>query len=401
MNLFKYLIILLPLYSVYWLPLSKINIGGYQFNITLFDINVLLLFLIYLIKYKSRIVIDKQRKYLIIFCWLIILPSILSCLILTTYREALSDLITYTKRIGEFSLLILIIPGIISNKEKLYSLYSVNIIGIIVSINAIIEFKKAHRAGSWLFYANNLGLYSVVVFNTSISLFIFSKNKKLKYLGLITSIISIMALWVSGSRAASVGFLFSSFYWILVKWPQKIDKIKMSIIIIILIFISLSYLGHEELDLLSRWHEFTTGGLDTIQVSSRLEASKVGTHIILNYPILGVGIHNVPFFSSEYIRYSKYFLPTETVDNLGNQYLQILAEGGIIGFSFFVMFVFQLLKILKYRILCYKNVLNQAIKSALIASTIAFITSGFGMHTFYVPQVMALYWFLLGMLYVK
>jgi O-antigen ligase len=235
----------------------------------------------------------------------------------------------------------------------------------------------------------------------STSCFIFSKDKKIKSFGLIASILSILSLLVSGSCAASIGFLFSLFYWMLLKWPKEIDKIKMGIVILCIIIISVSYLAYEEIDLLSRWREFAVERLDTIQVSSRLEASKIGTRIIFKYPILGVGIHNVPFFSSDYIKYSNYFLLTETVNNLGNQYLQILAEGGIVAFIFFIIFLFQIIKTIKRNCINDNYNLNKSIKYALITSTIALITSGFGMHTFYVPQVISLYWFLIGMLYVE
>jgi len=410
MKIIRLLIILFPLFALFWLPLSELAIGAYTFKITLSDLVLLIISFAFIAKKSSFTKINTSGVKIIFCCWLICLSSILSSLINSGYRDALADLITYSKRIGEYSLLVLILPALCSYKEKMHSLYSLNIIGIIISFNAIVEYyKSGGRAGSWLIYPNNLGLFSVLIANFSLSTYIFSKKRGIRAISALCILSSFLSLWASGSRAASLGLLGSIFFWIFEKRGNKYSKVKMILLIAFLILL-IGIIGFIEnklnikgdgVDLFERWTEVASEGTDTIQIYSRLEASKVGLKLFLDFPIMGAGIHNVPIFSSRYLRFSNYFTLDESVNNVGNQYLQILVEGGIIAMLFFIYMIYKIFKILFLAKSYEKNNLNLIFIQSLLSISISLLISGLGMHTFYVPQVMSLYWYVLGMIYVK
>ncbi len=399
----KYCIILLPTLSVIWLPVVSFDVGGKDFNLTVSDLVLIVSFGFYLLKKKEKyFFIDNYQMKIFYLPWIIAIPPLIGELIYGSINSVISDIIIFSKRICEYSILLLIIPFYIHLKEVNKIIYSLNLTGVVVFINAIIEyFNKKSRSGSFLIYPNNLGIYSVVIINIFMACAVFSDNKKIKNISFLGIIFGICSLFVSGSRGASIGLLFSSIYYFLIKWPKpNLKLIFLALFIAIVTYGSfLTRIG--EVDLFSRWDEFLYQGKNIMQVKSRIEASKIGMKMFLSSPLIGVGVSNVPFYSAKYIKYSKFFLLDESVSNVGNQYLQILVEGGILSLSIIFYWIVNIIMKLNKDKFILSRQRKIYISIAIISNLVALSASGIAMHTFYVPQVMILFWILIGLIYVK
>lgn len=118
--------------------------------------------------------------------------------------------------------------------------------------------------------------------------------------------------------------------------------------------------------------------------------------IFKDNPVVGVGTNN---FEKVYME--RYISPKATLKltHAHNNFLQMLAENGIIGFCTFVFLFGYIIysKVKEY----LKNPDTDYWSLGIALASLSFILHGLTEYNFDDPQVMRLYWFLLGLSYVS
>jgi hypothetical protein len=410
-SLRPWLIYSLPFLTIYWDPIKQIVLGDNEFNVNVADIAILVIILSSLFdKKKPEAQQGLLGKYgaispakLFLLTWLMAVPMIITTTILFSPSMGLSDIIIFAKRIGEYAIIAILIPRFLSFRDIKPIFAMIMISGGVVSAVAISEAANLEiRVASWLMYANNLGIYAVVVFNVAVAVLMSPlSNRKERLAGLISAALSFGTLVLSGSRAASLGLLASMIYWLLMKWPRTYRR-KPTIWIIIVFVIAVIILVSVGGNFLTRWEDVRTEGIETPQVQARIQASKLGLRLFLHYPFLGTGISGLPQLSLAYFEGPRYWLIEDGLHNAGNQFLQIAVEGGLAAFIIFIFWLIKIKNLIFGRFTELDNENRLLLpKYAVRANMFALLVAGTGMHTFYVPQVMAVVWILVGMLYVN
>jgi len=120
----------------------------------------------------------------------------------------------------------------------------------------------------------------------------------------------------------------------------------------------------------------------------------LGWHIFNDYPLLGVGLGNTGFFAYSHIPATGW-MTTEIRDlayrlgfmiNTKSYWLRILAETGIVGFSFFLAWMIGLWRSASYLVKNHQN-LFLLIGLAAQFSLLAFIFEGFSLDSFALPYL--------------
>lgn len=195
--------------------------------------------------------------------------------------------------------------------------------------------------------ANSLGLaaaYSIII-----NVYYIIKHKKIKILDLII-IPAFLVLAASGSRKALVLVVVGVIaVFIMRNWDTR--QAGKSFLRIILIIAVLLVLGYFVLQLpfmegiLQRMDELyllvTGQGGRGLSGYIRLEYIKLGMELFREHPILGIGIDNARIYTNRIYGYNHY---------LHNNYVELLACGGIIGtFLYYWIYVYLLRSFVKYK----------------------------------------------------
>jgi O-antigen ligase len=406
-----WLVYAIPFLTIYWDPIKKINIGANEFNINIIDIALLLIAISFLFKkrkpkstknYLSKYGITTPSR-LFFLTWAMAIPMALSTSILFSPSMIVPDLMIFAKRIGEYALIAVLIPKLVSVRDIKPILAVTLISGAIVSAIAVSEaFSFKTRATSWLMYANNLGIYAVVVFNIAVAIFMSpTSRRRERLISLLSASLSFVTLVLSASRAASLGLLASMIFWVLAKWPERFRR-NTSLRILMVSVMAILILVIIGSNFIMRWREVRLEGVDTPQVQARIQASKLGLRLFAHYPFLGTGISGLPQLSMAYFDAPRYWALDEGLRNAGNQFLQIAVEGGVVALFIFVYWVIKIKNLVYARIV--ESIDEDRLmvpKYAVRAIMLALIAAGVGMHTFYVPQIMAIVWMLIGIIYIN
>ena len=119
-----------------------------------------------------------------------------------------------------------------------------------------------------------------------------------------------------------------------------------------------------------------------------------GWHVFNDYPLLGVGLGNTGFFAYSHLPATGW-MTTEIRDlayrlfymiNTKSYWLRILAETGIIGFSFFIAWIIGLWRSANYLVRSHQKIFL-LIGMAAQFSLLAFIFEGFSLDSFALPYL--------------
>ncbi|KAF0110964.1 MAG: O-antigen polymerase family protein [Chloroflexi bacterium] len=139
---------------------------------------------------------------------------------------------------------------------------------------------------------------------------------------------------------------------------------------------------------------------ENLQFGERVVYWQTGWNIFNDYPVLGVGVGFAGFYFPEYLPDYAWKLPevrsllyrSTGLLNIKSLWSRILAETGIAGFSFFVIFL-VVTGITAKMMLSSRLILKRTIGWMGIFMLIAFLIEGFSMDSFALPY----YWFTLGL----
>ena len=207
--------------------------------------------------------------------------------------------------------------------------------------------KNDMRIDSEILNANTIGImasYSIII-----NFYYILKRKKIKLLDILI-IPAFLILAVSGSRKGLVlagGGVFAVF--ILKGWNSK--RIAISIIRVLFLVVILCIAGYFVLRLpfmtgiLKRMNDLflllTGRGGKGQSGFLRFEYFKLGMKLFKEHPIIGIGMDNARLFTLPLYGYDHY---------LHNNYVELLADGGIVGTAFYYwIYLYLLYSFIKYR----------------------------------------------------
>ena len=203
------------------------------------------------------------------------------------------------------------------------------------------------RMVSTIINANTLGMGAAFAMLISVFLLLYNGFN----LGLIASIPTFFVLAASGSRKALFIFVFGVAVLFIAKnlgnkdFFKSIFYVLISLVVIIIAVYQLSKLAMFE-GVNERIVGLFNGILGKGQVdhstSVRLKMIEIGMNLFAQRPVLGVGIDNAKIYTEPVFGVANYYLH--------NNYVELLADGGIVGtFIYYSIYIFLLRQLWKNR----------------------------------------------------
>lgn len=205
---------------------------------------------------------------------------------------------------------------------------------------------------SGLFINNNvLGMLSANTIIINLYYFIYQRKCK-KFLPLIA--LTVIVLAAAGSRK-SILLLLAGVFLLLLSYnrgnKKAIKTILRSAVFIVILIVGLYFLatssmfGNLQVRFQGLINYYITGeGHVNYSTLVRAELTRLGVRIFKQHPIVGIGIDNARIFGLQLTGRDYY---------LHNNYVELLADGGIIGFlcyySMYIYLIYNMIKLRKYR----------------------------------------------------
>ncbi|MCM8772722.1 MAG: tetratricopeptide repeat protein [Candidatus Omnitrophica bacterium] len=210
-----------------------------------------------------------------------------------------------------------------------------------------------------------------------------SKNIREKIFYLFLFILFLLHLILTFTRASYLGFFVST---ILFFYPVKFKFSLKKIIPLFVFFI-----------LIPNLFSYNISGFEKGTIKSRIFIWKNTLRIIKKNPIIGVGLGN---FKTNFLFYAEdrpkqIALIKEVLEDVHNDFLEILVETGFIGFFIFLFLLFQIFKI---TFLLIKNSKEKTLIYGILCSTVAFLTNSLASFPFKKPSTLLLFYLNLSFL---
>lgn len=193
------------------------------------------------------------------------------------------------------------------------------------------EIKKSPL--STLGRRNFAGEYLVMIIPFTYSFIVTSKNFKERFFYIFSLILFFIHLILTFTRASYLGFFFSTLLFFILfkkfKFPYKITSF-------VIFFI-----------LISNLFSYSEPGFEKGTIFSRIFIWEKTLKIVKENPITGVGLGN---FKTNFLLYAEdrpkqIPLIKEVLEDVHNDFLEILVETGIIGFFIFIFLLFSIFKV--------------------------------------------------------
>ena len=399
---------------VFLLPLERI--GSFNFNginIRFSQILILIIFFIYLIFsfYKKNIKVN--------------LPPSLVFYILFLSFSLLSLINAYDKNRGIMLLLFLffmvLVPylsvTLINCKEKLKKVIYIFILSaVIASLFGIFQFlgdfiglsssitgissRYAKEVLGFpriqstfiepLYFANYLLIPLILSY-----FFLFKKIDPKKNMFFILSfLLFLICIFLTFSKGAALSIFIILLGLVLFQLRSILNKNNIKYLLLIIIFIiSISWGAFNILRSKPDFEKVYTKAYNIItgaSITERQEAYLIALEAFENNPVLGIGVGGFgPYFSGYPIH-----PPDFGWSIVNNQYLEVLAENGILGFVSFMIF---LISIFYYSIFAYRKTRDIFLRNILLALNFAFLGVLIQYMTFSTLYIMHI-WFLIGLI---
>lgn len=159
---------------------------------------------------------------------------------------------------------------------------------------------------------------------------------------------ALINLFLNGGRLGQLAFFVALVIYIFMKFRITLKTIILSMVSVAVIFFlayKISPIFHLRADVAIESLEKVSEGNFNSSWGSRIYALIVAKDIVLEHPIVGVGLG---YAKKEFIEKSKEYPHGGLVQgfwHMHNEYMQILLETGIIGLLLFFLFLYALLKI--------------------------------------------------------
>ncbi len=360
------IILILTILLTYFIPnfLSIDRIGNQWLYLSV--VNIFGILLIYF-KHQARFkLISFKNIYVLRWYLLFIFTGLVSLFVASNIIESIITLSQYYNCLIALYLLYYFLSEIKNPKNTVIAIFfGLLICEIYFSFSPILEDllnkKPQFRSMAYKGLAANINITSFsLVFKLPILFYLISVTNKF-YKKLILSILLIIVLFVTyilGTRGAFLGILISIIFYLLhiVLNLKNIKKNLPSLFLIIAsIFLSVIFnltlnSGKRNSSVLDRASSISISANDG-SVNQRLRYYKHGLDQFLTTPLFGIGIGNWKLKSIEYDKEN--ILGYTVPYHAHNDFIQILAEQGIFGFTFYLM-VF-----ISFMFLFYKNKLIQ------------------------------------------
>ena len=313
------------------------------------------IFLIFIYKSKKfELLINQFSLYFYLFCLICILSSLLSSDILFSLKSSLPYF-----RLIIFCHLIAYLIKINKNILKYFYL-SCSITFIILCLNGIIEYffdinvffkptEYGNRITSFFYDEKILGSYLSRMFPLYLALSITQiKNFSSNFLSILTILLLFIGTFISGERAAFFFLMISTF--IIFIYFNGFTKIK--IIFASFIIVTLTFIYSTNPSLKNRMVTETFNSIfkekENIVIFTQEHDSHIRTalKIFSDSPLLGHGPRMFRI-KCQIEEFQVGNTPCNTHPH--NFYIQLLAETGILGFSFlFFLLIFSIYRSIKY-----------------------------------------------------
>lgn len=208
-------------------------------------------------------------------------------------------------------------------------------------------FREHVRIDSTLINANSLGICSAYSLLISLYYIIYDKT----HLWNIVMIPSIIMLAASGSRKAILMVIGGTLILFTLKNIDRRNvvrgmlRIVLAVLLILIVFIFLSRLSiFEEVKIRMAGMLSTILGRGAVDSSTvtRLRLIEIGMDVFKEHPFIGLGIDNTSILAAGIFNKESYYLH--------NNFVEMLANGGIVGFVLYYFFyVYVLGGMIKYR----------------------------------------------------
>ncbi len=309
-----------------------------------------LIFLIYCIKEKNYSPFKNKYFYFFFIFWCYLLLN--SYLNFYNYENFLK--VFFLIRFGVFVIAIVFLLNTDSKFLK-YFFYCIFFAFLILILDGFLQYFSSKNILGWsngsrtssLFGEERvLGSYLSRLWPIffGMSIFIYEKKNKLFFLFLLIFILSEVLIFLSGDRTAFFYINLSAIFIII--FSKKLFKLRfftlLSSVFIILIINQINPTAKERfIDQTLKQMNFDLNNVDKIYLFSEEHTHQYITayKMFLDNKIFGVGPKNFRYLCNNEI-YTKSELSCSTHPH--NAYIEILAETGIVGFSFllFVLFIF-------------------------------------------------------------
>lgn len=315
----------------------------------------------------------------IVFFWLV---SILS--IITSIDPLLS--LPRLRKMPLFFLPYLIANN--TNEKKLSWLVQILILSTVVASAIGISFcyKNSGRAAVFInnqtiFTPNTLGVFLLMVLPFAVVFSIYAESIIAKLINGLFSIVIITCIILTYARATYLALLVMIFIGLFLK------RIRYVSLAIICVLISLSFVfpaSYSRLKSIMGKHERNGG--------DRVCMWKIGVEMFKDAPLKGVGIDNIGLI---YNKYRDAMAAEEAIGNLHNNYIQELAEKGVFGLA---SYLWLLTSFFWIGIKTYRKVIGfqRGLVLAFIMSFIGFVIVGFFESNLFVPLMLRLWLFVVG-----
>ena len=234
---------------------------------------------------------------------------------------------------------------------------------------------SASRIDNSFANANSIGIACAISMVMYVYYALYERNRNI--IKLLFAGLSVIVMTVSASRTAMIGFVFGSLCLFLFRFASRsVIKTALKWSAICAVFVGLLSIV-VSLEFFDSLNQRMVGlialmtGTGTIDHSAwlRQQFMKIGIEQFLETPLFGIGIDNARFLLMQHFGYTTY---------LHNNYVELLASGGIIGTSlFYSIYVYIFVKLKKN---WYKNA-SELIAVLAILSTM--LITDFGAVSYY------------------
>jgi len=298
-------------------------------------------------------------------------------------------------KIIAFYSVFIVVLNIIEKKRQFERLFLVIIIwAAILSLYGIIRKyfileKEISESFSVFGNRNHFAGFMEMVAPLALGYAFYCKNRAKKFIfGFMATIICV-SIFLSLSRAGSLSLIFSLILMVYFLKKDWVIQEKYWVLIAggILIVLLLSVIGIEPIKY--RFASLREGFFQ------RLSVFKDSYQMIKDFPSFGIGLGNFQFAFSSYLSFFSegyYFYPH-------NDYIQIITETGLIGFSFFFLFLLKVFKTILKRLFTRQDPFARSMVIGGICGLFSLLLHSSVDFNFHIPAISFLFWLLLGLIY--
>lgn len=302
---------------VFVIPLANYHIPNMPFHFTSTDAYLIVLVIVYFIRYLMGKEPGLQKTFLDRTIFLFLLWILISSFNTPNMSKSMRE---FVKMAECLLFCYLLISSVVRTRRMLEVMIQVILlVSALVSIHGIYQYLSLGdynmRIKGSFGHFNALGAYLAMTTTFLFNLQVSTKNRRTKILYSIYLVLNVIALLLSFSRGAWIGCIIGIVISAQMKGMVNFIKYFSGLIVFIILFSLFSperYL----------WRAASIPKITDAASKSRLEQYEIALEVISNYPVLGIGLGNMQNFATEV--YSN-----PTLGEIHNLFLHIGSESGL------------------------------------------------------------------------